>query len=135
MSCYFLNSSGDLVLHFVLYLFIKLALLLILKCMKQAVFLVNVSKNEKVTNPSVNYKIAKGAIYAYNVMGYGFLFNTLMAFQLDFLLSAFANIRFLKTDGLFGSLNLTVSVVLILIYLAAIFTSFIKQVKIERFES
>lgn len=44
MSCYFLNSSGDLTLHFLIYMAIKLLMLMMISCLKEAVFYVQATR-------------------------------------------------------------------------------------------
>lgn len=64
-----------------------------------------------------------------------FLHNTLLTFQLDLLLAAFTNLRFLQSEGFFGILNFILSSSIVILYFGTIVISFGKFRMINLFDS
>jgi site-specific recombinase len=103
--------------------------------MKESVFYVRATMHNKVEDATMSYKFAKKVVNLNTTMGYSFLVGTLMAFQLDFLLAAWANMRFIQTDGLFGTLNFAISVLVIFVYFGTIAMVSGKQRAMETLEA
>lgn len=64
-------------------------------------------------------------------MGLAFFYQIFSAFQMDLIISAFANLRFLNTTSWFGVINLILSISIILAYLAIILIALLKHIKIS----
>ena len=64
-------------------------------------------------------------------MNLKFFHCTLKAFQLDFLLAAFANLRFIKTESVFGMVNFALSVICVSVYLGLILLTISKSRRID----
>lgn len=150
MSCYFLNSGGDLVLHFLIYIIVKIYLLIVIFCMRGSLQMMKASKkdnhpwekNQKPGQPNkkdqirstYSYKFTKFIVKANSLMGSGFIIGTLMAFQLDFLLAVWVNLRFVEPKGIFGTINFGLSALVVFVYLVVIVVIFVKQRQLEALE-
>jgi hypothetical protein len=145
MSCYMLNSIGDLMLHFLAYFALRMLLSFLMKVFNVAEYRqtqkehrkrnmifakqsvqgkgVLAQVNEEIVkrdSSTCKFQIAKFLMWADNLMNVEFFVTTVIAFQLDFLLAVFANLRFLSSDGLFGTINFAICIVALCIYLGVV---------------
>jgi len=193
-SCYFLNSSGQHIIHGFIYIIFKVLLIFLIHCMchnriKKIEMDMHIEKmeqekklNQKNSPGSLEKKskkkLAKKNLQKSNsesnleakdedqqrqvieqqqekqTMGYRFMrlmfklnmrvnikffFTVLSIFQLEFLLSAFANFRFLKANSTFGVVSMACSILVLALALFVIGISawkmnLIRVVKQESYE-
>ena len=86
------------------------------------------TKNAK----TVTQKLRNVIVSMNNGLSVKFFHSVFQAFQLDFLMAAFANIRFANFTGYFGILNFSLSTVVILFYMILIFYTLLKSRKLHQ---
>lgn len=137
-SCYFLNSAGDILIHFLIYFALKIIIMLISKILVKCM-LRSLDREEKEANKVEMKKTSKlvklrDAILKLNSkMGLKFFYIMFQVFQLDFLLAAFANLKFYNTAGYFGIVNLSISIIVVVFYALLIIILFKNSRRIYNF--